>query len=110
MIIKRGLALDDGVEPFGYTSEHGHYGHSELLIRFDPKYPGVKEAMEKFVMEQAKIALNGKYGVVHFVGGDELHDKFGPLASNYHLWLRKIKKAFDPEGTSVSTHYITAKE
>jgi hypothetical protein len=28
---------------------------------------------------------------------------------NYHLWLRKIKKAFDPEGVSEGSHYITAK-
>jgi hypothetical protein len=39
-----------------------------------------------------------------------MHDMFGPSASNYHLWLRKIKKAFDPNGVSESSGYITAKE
>jgi hypothetical protein len=30
----------------------------------------------------------------------------GPLMGNYHLWMSKIKQAFDPNGSSDYSHYI----
>ncbi len=44
------------------------------------------------------------------VWGDRAHDKWGPHLGNYHLWLRQIKKAFDPNGVSEPAMYISAKE
>jgi glycolate oxidase len=109
-LIKRGLVLDDGAMPFVQVFEHGHYGHAELLIRYDPKNPETQEAMGQLMMGAIKTALTGRFGVPHFISGDELHDHFGPLTSSYHLWLRGIKKVFDPEGASLSDGYISAKE
>ena len=43
-------------------------------------------------------------------GAGQGHDLFGPRMNNYHLWARKLKKAFDPNGVSESTNYITAIE
>ncbi|OGO20404.1 MAG: hypothetical protein A2144_03705 [Chloroflexi bacterium RBG_16_50_9] len=109
-LMKRGLVLDDGAIPFGQPVEHGHYGHSEMLIRFDPKFKGTPEALGQLAGEATNIAFNGKYGVLNSINGDERHDKFGPLASNYHLWLRGIKKSFDPGGASLADSHITVKE
>lgn len=33
---------------------------------------------------------------------------FGPHTSNYHIWLRRIKKALDPNAAAVSSYYVTA--
>jgi hypothetical protein len=46
-------------------------------------------------------------GIPFFIDGDERHDWYGPNCSNYHVWLRKIKAAFDPEGTADSGFYIS---
>ena len=39
----------------------------------------------------------------------EDRDVNGPLLSNYHLWQRKIKKAFDPNVASDPGLYIEIK-
>ena len=60
--------------------------------------------------EANKTAIEGRFGVPQHVLSDKLHDMYGPHTSNYHNWLRKIKKTFDPNAASESTNYITAKE
>jgi hypothetical protein len=57
-----------------------------------------------------KVSIDGHFGVPQHVMGDAVHDMYGPNASNYESWLRKIKKAFDPNGASESSLYITAKD
>ncbi len=109
-LIRKGLIIDDGAVPFGQPVEHMHYGHSELLNRFDIRDPGTQEAMGQAIAQTINVALKGKYGILNSVSGDELHSQFGPLTSNYHLWLRKLKKAFDPKGASGSASYISAKD
>jgi glycolate oxidase len=109
-LIDRGLIYDDGFTPFTQSFEHGHYGHGELLIRYMP----VKETCEKlggeFFLQANQVAIDDHFGVPGHVFGDMLHDMYGPHVSNYHLWLRKIKKAFDPKGLSEGSHYITNKK
>jgi hypothetical protein len=58
--------------------------------------------------EANRRAIKGHFGVPHHVWSDGLHDMYGPNACNYHLLLRKIKKAFDPNQVSESSNYITA--
>jgi glycolate oxidase len=109
-LIKRGLAYDDGFSPFTQSFEHGHYGHGELLVRYMPTPSTFKIFLEDFGAQANEIAIRDHFGVPGHVFGDALHDMYGPHASNYHLWLRRIKKAFDPNGASEGSHYITDKE
>jgi glycolate oxidase len=109
-LIERGLAYDDGVTPFTQSFEHGHYGHGELLIRYMPSPQMFRVLMEEFIIQANEIAIRDHYGVPGHVFGDGPHDAYGPHVSNYHVWLRKLKKSFDPNNTSEASHYITAKE
>jgi len=108
LLIKRGLVLDDSTIPFVTSLEHGHFGHSEVLLRYTPS-PETMEGMGKFVDRANEVAIKGHFGLPHHVFGDKLHDLFGPHIDNYHLWLRKIKKTFDPNGASESSNHISAK-
>ena len=36
------------------------------------------------------------------------HDTYGPYASHYNIWMRRVKMAFDPNEVSESTHFIPA--
>jgi hypothetical protein len=56
------------------------------------------------------LAIEKRYTAPVTVWGDRAHDKWGPHLDNYHLWLRKIKKTFDPNGVSEPAMYISAKE
>ena len=106
---RKGLLFDDGADAFPWTEEHGHLAHAEVLFRFSAS-PESLEGIQHFQEESVKLALTEPAGVPFFVTGDRLHDIFGPAASNYHRWLRRIKKSFDPGGASDALMYITPKE
>ena len=108
-MIDQGLIFDDGVPPFTQCIEHGHCGHGELLIRYIPNEANWAGLM-KFLDKANDIAVKEFFGVPGHVFADNQHDFYGPHVMNYHLWLRKIKKAFDPKGVSEGSHYITARE
>jgi glycolate oxidase len=109
-LINEGRLLADGTDPFVQSVEHGHAGHAELLIRFNKNDPEAQNAPAEVGMFANKTAIEGHFGVPGHAWGDAVHDLYGPHTSNYHLWLRKIKKTFDPNAASESTNYITAKE
>ena len=108
--IDRDAILDDSTLPFVQSLEHGHLGHGEVLIRYNPNNPEAGKALAELAEESNKITIKGHFGVPHQVFNDAVHDMYGPHTSNYHVWLRKIKKTFDPNEASESTNYITAKE
>ena len=108
-LIQQGLLLDDGADAFPWTEEHGFLAHAEVLYRYAASHESLKGL--QYLNEQlVRLALKEPAGVPFFVTGDQLHDIFGPQTSDYHVWLRKIKKAFDPHGASDSFGYITAEE
>jgi glycolate oxidase len=108
-LIQKGLIYADSVIPFTTSLEHGQQGHSEVLIRYTPNSETWK-GIGNYVNKANENAVKGHYGLPHHVFGDPMQDFFGPHMSNYHLWLRKIKKTFDPNGVSESSNYISAKE
>jgi len=109
-LIADGSLFDDGTSPFIQSIEHGHTGHGEILARISIKVKSPMEVQRVINMESNNISINEHFGVPQHVWSDALHDMYGPHASNYQIWLRKIKKTFDPNGASESSTYITAKE
>ncbi len=104
---RKDLLLDDGAEAFPWTEEYGNLSHAEVLYRFSAS-PASLKGVRHLNEESVRLAVKECAGIPFFVTGDELHDIFGPVASNYHVWLRRIKKAFDPNGAADSASYITA--
>jgi glycolate oxidase len=111
-LIKEGALFDDGTAPFIQSTEHGHLAHGEVLARGSMRLKGdeLREMQRSINMGSNKISIEGHFGMPQHVWSDALHDMYGPHTSNYHLWLRKIKKTFDPNGASESSTYITAKD
>jgi glycolate oxidase len=109
ILIDQKLIFNDGTPPFFQSTEHGHTGHGELLIRYIPDRRNWPEIIG-FVNKADKIAIEKHFGVPGHVFGDAEHDKYGPHVSNYHIWLRKIKGAFDPNEASEGSHHITNKK
>jgi glycolate oxidase len=108
-LIKKRLVRDDGGTFLHWSQEHGHLGHAEMLVQFKPTPEQVK-AVQELHGKAFKTALDIHYGVPNHVSGDIFHDMFGPHACNYHLWMRKIKRAFDPNEASDPMAYISGKE
>jgi hypothetical protein len=110
-LIDKGLIMDDYTYPFIQSIEHGHTGHGEILIRYNPAGPDhIMKVQGMLSREANKTAIQGRFGVPHHVWGDALHDMYGPEVHNYHILLRKIKKNFDPNQVSEASNYINAKD
>jgi glycolate oxidase len=109
-LIREGRLHADGTDPFVQLVEHGHAGHAELLIRFNKQDPEAMKAAAEVGKFANKTAIEGHFGVPGHVWGDAAHDQYGPHTSNYHLWLRKVKKTYDPNAASESTNYINARD
>jgi glycolate oxidase len=109
-LIADGSLFDDGISPFIQSIEHGHTGHGEILARISMRVKDPREVNRVINAGANEIAINEHFGVPQHVWSDALHDMYGPNASNYHLWLRKIKKTFDPNAASEASTYINAKE
>ncbi len=106
-LIDRGLVYNDGISPFTQSFEHGHFGHGELLIRYMQNPVTFKVLVSEFIVQANETAIRDHYGVPGHVFGDAAHDMYGPHCSNYHLWLRQIKRQFDSKGASEGSFYIT---
>jgi len=109
-LIRQGAVLDDGTDTFVQPFEHGHFGHAELLIRYSPDKPETVQAIGQFMQNATMVALSKCFGVPHHVFGNDANNFYGPHASNYHHWLRRIKQMFDPnEASDGRTVYISGK-
>jgi glycolate oxidase len=108
--ISKGVIGNDFGEGVWITSyESGHYFHIESPTMFDQTNKTSVEGMGEYMKENNNFDLLKHLGAPFFVEGDKMHDIFGPNMMNYHNWLRKIKKAFDPNGIADSGFYISAK-
>jgi glycolate oxidase len=111
-MISKGLFFDGDkglIDLMLWPQEHGHRGLAEIVFRYFPT-PESTEGVQHLRNECLKVALNEHMGGPYGANRRDLQDLVGPHYSNYHLWLRKIKKAFDPNGVAESTNYITAEE
>lgn len=108
--IEKGVIGNDFGEGVWMTSyESGHYFHVESPTMFDQTDKESAKGMGDFMEENYQFDLVKHLGAPFFVEGDRMHDAFGPYMMDYHKWLRKIKKAFDPNGIADSGFYISAK-
>jgi glycolate oxidase len=107
--IKKGVIGNDFGEGVWITSyESGHYYHIESPTMFDQTDGKSVKGMAENMEENNQFDLVKHLGAPFFVEGDRVHNLYGPHMMNYHVWLRKIKKAFDPNGIADSGFYISA--
>jgi FAD/FMN-containing dehydrogenase len=107
--IQQGLILDDGGDlGSGGTFESGHLGYLEGIILYDPGNPQSAMAARELVETGIKAAIDDAMGVPIAAFGIEANETFGPASGNYHLWLKRIKSALDPNGASDPFFYAEA--
>jgi glycolate oxidase len=99
-LIAKGLIVDDGGAPFGWGVEQGHLGKTEIFCKYDPSNPVAKKAVEDWQKEQSARALKERYFANTMTSDEEVNNKIGPALSNYHVYWRKFKEAFDPNGVT----------
>ena len=84
------------------------FGHQEELYLYNPRSPeqmhSAGEYLAATLVETARKNLGPGLG---FAAGAIAAELFGPLIGNYQEWLRRIKRAFDPENVSDSGYYVS---
>jgi hypothetical protein len=92
--------LDDHGDPGWFqTMEMGHCDYSEYLIYWDP-YDEERHKADQMYVETVK--QNIKQGFwTSFLNAAQPIWLTGPAyGPNYHLWMMRVKKAFDPDDLS----------
>lgn len=106
-VIKEGHILDDGGDlGVGGTYESGHMGYIEGIILYNPGDPKSNIATAALVEDMTEACIEHNMGIPLTGWGDAMNRRFGPHCSNYHLWMEKIIRTFDPNRAMDSQMYI----
>ena len=117
--VESGLLGDDmGEGGWGpLIIDHGHAEYFENETLFDPHVPGSIKALVDLT-EETNRSLAEKKLIIPFLSqvkaarstGVPVHDTIAPhMNSDYRIWQRKFKQAFDPNDASDSGNYIESK-
>ncbi|MHA1650768.1 MAG: hypothetical protein ACTSYB_11285, partial [Candidatus Helarchaeota archaeon] len=109
-IEKGGIADDQGEGVWLATYEHGHMAHCEMPTMYDATKPESVVGWVEYAHTCDELDLKEHLGIPFFIEGDKQHEWYGPHCMNYHIWLRKIKEAFDPQNIADPGFYITSKK
>ena len=104
--IERGAIADDGGDlAWGGAYQHGRFGHLEEIIMYDFQDADSLKGADEYVEESAQATIEKSLGQpISIVRGMAEH--FGPTSCDYHIWMRRIKKSFDPNITADPSFYI----
>ena len=105
-IKNKSLPNDFGEGIWMSSYESGHFFHMEVPTMFDQTDEYSVKGMSEYFERSNEMDLLKHLGAPFFVEGDRMHEMFGPHMNNYHLWLRKIKEAFDPNNIADGGFYI----
>ena len=101
----RGVIADEEHAAWSELFEHGAIGIDiDHGGGYDPRDPESLKAVGELMSLGHSGQVQRKTYEPHF--GDQGNRMTGPANSNYHLWLLKIKKAFDPNTTADGFMYV----
>jgi len=99
--MQAGIFVDDGGDlGCGGTFENGHLGYLEGIYLYNPKDPRALPASRALIDAGAHAAIEQSLGVPIAAFGSAMNQRFGPHCSDYPRWMRKIKRALDPNTAS----------
>ena len=80
--------------------EYGHFAHIELLFMWDRDDPAAMKGVGEFRAEcrQSDLDKNFHGEMPNFLSPAAM--ELGPLYSNFHIWLKQLKEAFDPRNVA----------
>ena len=103
-------------KPTNREGEPRIYTQSDLKVfaviyeNYDPSDDESSRGAQKMVQDAHEMEMSIPLGPFLQGGGDALARQYGPLRYNYHNWMRKVKKALDPNTASDPDSYILADE
>ncbi len=109
--IEKGVIGDDQGEGIWTTTyEGGHMAHLEVPTVYDGASKESCLGYAEYQDECNEVDLRQALGMPFFIVGDKVHEYYASRTMDYPKYLRRIKAAFDPNGLSDSSHYVTARK
>ena len=108
--IEQGSIADDGGDlAWGGAYQHCRFGHLEEIIMYDFQDPDSLKGADEYVEESAQATIEKSLGQpISIVRG--MAEQFGPTSCDYHIWMKRIKKAFDPNTAADPSFYVGPEE
>ena len=106
--VERGIFFDEGSHAWGVDYEQGSLtSHAELACPYDPYNPESVRGTIDYTFDAAMEGTKRGHLLPYYdTSGGPFHETAGPYAFNYHLWMRKIKVALDPNIVGDPSWYI----
>lgn len=76
--------------------EYSHFSSIELLFMWDRMNPDGFKNMGEFCAAASQEDMKNHAHAAEPMGYGKAAEKTGSLYCNYHIWMEKIKEAFDP--------------
>lgn len=103
---EKGIIFNDGSNnSWAAPFDDCHYGLSECGQQYDPMDDESCKGLEEMVQEGTKICLTTPIPISAMASGG-LAELLGPMCCDFHLWMQKIKKTFDPDRVFDSLSYV----
>lgn len=107
--IARGVLMDDGGDNSAtLVFDQGHLAYTEVLLMYDHHDDESSQGALAYLAESNQVCREKALGLPIFQMsqvGTGKHSAFSPTCFHYDRWLKKIKKAFDPNHTGDPTAY-----
>ncbi len=104
---QKGVILADGTyNTWAAIWEGGHIAHFECGHQFDHTDPDSYRGVFEMMQEGVAISMKTPMASYWVAPAKEI----GPLCENFHVWLGKIKRAYDPNLRSDPSAYISGEE
>jgi glycolate oxidase len=106
--VKKGIITDDGtLNNWAITYEGSHFALFECGYQFSSIDVDTIKGYNEMMAEGFDICYKTPFNLSWAVFGEAEMPRIGPACGNHHLWMKKIKKAFDPNTVSDPSMYIS---
>ena len=98
--IEKGLILNAPDNFQIIPMEYSHAAHIELLFFYDRFMQGTHNIVMDIMKKSSETDIKHGFHAQTPMRFKPAIDRLGPLYSNFHVWLKQIKNAFDPNDVS----------
>ena len=106
---EKGVIMEDGtLNSWGTSFEGSHFALFECGQQYSSINMESIKGRQQMEQEGFEICYNTPFSFSWVARGEEFLSRIGPTCCNFHDWMRKIKKTFDPNCVSDPMNYIPA--
>jgi len=107
--VKKDAITDDGtLNSWSITYEGSHFALFECGAQYSSIDPVSIKGMNEMMAEGIELCFNTPFGCSWAIFDKDRVKRIGEACGGHHLWMKKIKKAFDPNTTACPSKYIEA--